>query len=253
VACPVFWVADLQAQVPIQGWHPPLQQPCGVDPVFLKSRRQARLFPCLPVLAALWLPTKNNRYGPGTNNSILGLLGVCVPMISLEELVPRLSVPGLYRLALCGDDGYAAAAKADTVWAAVCAQYGLVRSRYDLKWLDTLARNIRQRAFSHVSPQLWVPGVRMQLHAYTLQTRTCGPQTNVTVWKGNTVYAVLTSDGHVAVFAHRERDGVVEYQCAELLTNYVEGLSAAGDAQPPQACKNDGTCRKAPLGKVVRL
>ena len=179
------------------------------------------------------------------------------PPTSLEDIVPLLSVAALYRLALCSEAGYAAASRAEGVWESVCLQHGLVRSRYDARWLDTLARNIRQRVYSHVAPPLWVPGQRTQLegvHAlFTIQHRTCGPLRNTIIWKSGSVYGVVTAEG-VHAFAHGFSNGVVDQHCAVLVgLNAAGGPDAGGGALPPLACKNGGTCRRAPLGMVAHL
>ena len=176
--------------------------------------------------------------------------------------MPLLSLPALYRLALSSDAGYAAAATADAAWQGVCVHYGLVRSRYDVKWLDTLARNVRQRAFASSTPSLWVPGPHVALSGalavFTIQDRVCGSLRNTVVWKGRSVFAVITADNNVYDFAPGERNGVVRAQCASIArtleppTTSAAGPVVAGGAPPPPACKNGGTCRRGPLGRVVR-
>lgn len=123
---------------------------------------------------------------------------------ALAHLAGGLNVDGLYKLAICGAAGYAAAATADAQWQAVCAYMHLLPGAYDRCWLDTFARCLRQAAYRGTAPPAWVPSSRMACGACTAEVRVGSFHDNLVVWKADHAampWFTLTHDGAVYVYA----------------------------------------------------
>jgi len=121
----------------------------------------------------------------------------------MEGLVAILSVEALFRLALCGVDGYAAASLREDVWESACSELELPRSQYDRCWLDTFARSLRQALFRGSVAAPWVHSSKMVTSGIILQFRKQEDATNMIAWVPTSPipWFTLTSLGMLYVYA----------------------------------------------------
>jgi hypothetical protein len=170
---------------------------------------------------------------------------------ALAELARGLNVDGLYKLAVCGTAGYAAAASADAQWQAVCAYMKLLPGAYDRCWLDTFSRCLRQAAYRGTPPPAWVSLSRMACGPCTAEIRMFDCRANVVVWKAAAAmpWFTLTHEGSVYVYA--AADGSRNAQPTQALLQAASALFGACVADSTEGSEEKIMLERTPLSRKV--